>query len=114
MVPSGHAVELEPGSLTSDALSLVKHAHQVLLAAVRHERARGTSRSVLDGILSERASVLDGGSPHEATYQTSVWTSEALSDVLFELDTWVHRHAEADAPQASGRPVTDAVALHWS
>lgn len=111
MVPSGHAVELEPGSLASDALSLAKHAQLVLLAAVRHERARGTSRSVLDGILDETAT-FKTSSLHKTTSEVSVWASEDLHNMLFDLDAWVHRHAETDDPQASRQPVTDAVERH--
>ncbi len=41
-----------------------------------------------------------------------MWTAEVVTDTLFDLDAWVHRHAEIDDPQASRQPVTDVVASH--
>jgi hypothetical protein len=110
MVPNGHPVDLEPGMLVQDALSLADHARQVLVAAIRHERARGTGDTVITGIVDAAG----GGLARDAMTAAEAWfpnvRSEATAERLFELDTWVRRHTDHDDPLLCTQPVTAAVA----
>jgi len=107
LVPNGHAAALEPGTLVQDALRLVDHARDVLVAAIRHERARGTDDPVIAGFLH---TACPGPTPDLMTADGPMPDihSDTIAERLFELDTWVCRHAEPDEPIASTQSVTDA------
>jgi hypothetical protein len=87
MVPTGYSADLEPGELAQDALRLADHARQVLVAAIRHERARGTGQTVIGEIVNSADASLAEDLMIAAGSSFPAVGSEAIADRLFELDS---------------------------
>jgi hypothetical protein len=110
MMPTGAPTDSEPGALLQDALQVARLARQVLVAAANLERTRGTPEDVVSELLSSSETTANPNSLIRAAAPAA--DPGLIEDRLFDLDSWVRRHAEPDDPPILPQPVTTAVLRH--